>query len=148
MFWKVLFNNLQHWLYCCMFKRNRLFILWTAYIPHCLFRQGLTFMALTLSTIQKVSLSIQPVDAKGHPAPVDGIPTWTVVNESIASIVVSDDGMSAVLSATAPGQTQVGVHADARLGPDVLTIDGLLDVTVLPAEATTLEITAGLPELQ
>ena len=105
-------------------------------------------MALTLSTIEKVSLSIQPVDAKGHPAPVDGIPTWTVVNEAVASIAVSPDGMTAILTATAPGQTQVGVHADARLGPDVLTIDGLLDLTVLPAEAATIQITAGLPELQ
>ena len=105
-------------------------------------------MAVVLSVIEKVRLSIQPIDAKGNPAPVDGIPAWSVANPEVASLAVSDDGLSAVLTATAPGSTQVSVQADARLGPDVNTITGLLDVTVTPAEAVTIQITTGTPELQ
>jgi len=105
-------------------------------------------MAFILSVVEKVSLSIQPIDAKGNAAPVDGVPVWSVANPDLAALAVSDDGLSALLTATAPGSTQVSVQADARLGPDVNTITGLLDVVITPAEATTIQIVAGKPEPQ
>lgn len=106
-------------------------------------------MSVTLTDIQKVALSISPVDAKGNPAAVDGIPTWLVSDETLLSLTVSPDGMSAELFALGPlGTGQVTVNADADLGSGVTTITGILDVTVVSSQATSLAITAGTPENQ
>lgn len=104
-------------------------------------------MALILSAVQQVFLSITPVDRKGHLAPVDGVPEWSLSNP-IGTLIVADDGMSAQFVAEAPGTTQINVVADARLGDDIAWIAGTLDVTIQPAEAVSLQIVAGAPEDQ
>ena len=102
-------------------------------------------MSLLLSVVQQVTLSIAPVDAKGNPAPIDGVPVWSALDPAIATLTVADDGRSALLVALTVGHVQVTVSADARLGPDVSTITGVLEVEVVAAEAVTLGITAGEP---
>lgn len=101
--------------------------------------------SLVLSTVQKVELSIQPVDAKGYVALTDGIPTWTVSNGGIVEITTASDGLSAELVAVAPGMTQVAVSVDARMGDEVHLITGVLEITVTPAEAIAVNIMAGIP---
>lgn len=104
---------------------------------------------LILTDIQKCSLLIQPVDAKGNPAPVDGAPTWSVADPTILSVTPAADGLTAVIVAIGPlGTTQVNVQADADLGSGVTTITGLLDVQVTASIATGLTISAGTPENQ
>jgi hypothetical protein len=104
---------------------------------------------VTLTDIQKVSLSIQPIDAKGNPAVVDGIPVWQVSDTALLSLVVAEDGLSAELLAVGPlGTGQVTVAADALIGEGVVPITGILDVTVIASQAASLAISAGVPENQ
>ena len=105
-------------------------------------------MAFTLSSIEKVSLMIQPVNAKGNPAPIDGIPVWTTSDPTVATLIVADDGLTASLVAINPGSVQITVQADADLGPGTKLITGTLDVTVTAAEAVSINIIPGVAELQ
>lgn len=103
-------------------------------------------MSLTLSVTQKVELQLQPVDIKGNPAPVDGAPFWDVSDPTLVDLIPSIDGMSAVVSARGSiGHVQITVRADARLGPDVREIMGVLEIDLVPAEAVALGIVAGSP---
>ena len=104
---------------------------------------------LTLTDEQKCHLSIQPVTAAGNPAKVDGVPAWELSDPSILTLVVADDGLSAdVITAGPLGPCQVKVTADADLGAGVRSISGVLDVEVIAAEAASLGVVAGTPELK
>lgn len=108
--------------------------------------RGFFPMSLVLSVTQRVALAIQPVDAHGNPAPVDGAPVWEVSDPSIVSLGVAEDGLSAFVRATgAPGHVQVRVTADARLTEEVREISGVLEIDIVPAEAVALSIVAGEP---
>ena len=97
---------------------------------------------------QKVLLSIQPVDAKGQPAVVDGAPTWASSDETVVTLEVASDGMSAVASGVTPGAARVVVTADADLGSGVTPLSGSLDFTITAGNAVSLTITAGTPANQ
>ena len=104
---------------------------------------------LILNDEQRVSLSISPLTAAGNAAKLDGIPVWSASDSNVISLVVSADGLSAVASAAgALGTSQVSVTADADLGAGVRQLTALLDVQVIAAEAFTLSINAGAPELK
>lgn len=100
---------------------------------------------LLMTTTQKATLSLDPRDAKGNVASLDGVPVWTVADPAVATLVINADGLSADVVSAGLGSTQVNVTADARFGPEVREISGVLDVQVSPAEAVTLGISAGTP---
>lgn len=103
-------------------------------------------MALTLQVTQQFPIEIQPVDARGNPAAVDGAPTWSVSDDTLLKVEAADDGLSAVVSALGPvGSAQVTVRADARMGAEVREIVGTLDVSLIAAEAATLRLVPGVP---
>lgn len=107
--------------------------------------KGISSMFLT--DLQKVSVSIAPVDAMGNPAKLDGVPSWTVSDETILTVTPAEDGMSAVVSTVGPlGMAQVAVVADADLGEGVTTIAGTLDIEVIASAATALSVSVGAPE--
>jgi hypothetical protein len=105
-------------------------------------------MALLLTDTQKVTLSIQPVDAKGFPAKVDGVPVWSVSDGSVANLVAAADGLSCEVFAGFPGTAQVVVEADADLGAGVTPLTGTLDLIVEAGAAVSLVVTAGVPSEQ
>jgi hypothetical protein len=105
-------------------------------------------MSLILTDEQKCSLSVAFTTAAGHPAPVDGVPQWSVSDANVLNLTVAADGMSAVVASGALGTAQVNVQADADLGSGVTTISGVLDVEVKPAQAVSVGISAGTPELK
>src|SRR5258708_5761655 len=74
------------------------------------------FTAMQLLDNQKITLKINPEDAAGQSAKVDGKPTWVSNDGSIATVTPSDDGLSAVVVAQALGTTTIVVSADADLG--------------------------------
>src|SRR5262245_34232488 len=43
-------------------------------------------MSLVLTDTQQCDLSIQPVDAHGHPARIDGTPTWSSSDDAICPV--------------------------------------------------------------
>lgn len=103
---------------------------------------------LKLSTIQKSTIGIKPVDKKGNPAPVDGVPVWDVSAPGSVSLFPSADGMSCDVLGIAPGSVQVNVSADADMGEGTKTITGTLDVEVTAAEAAGFAIQTGPVEDQ
>ncbi|MGL5934393.1 MAG: hypothetical protein ACRCZI_02100 [Cetobacterium sp.] len=100
-------------------------------------------MAAILKMDEKISANVTFKDAKGNLAPVDGVPEWSVSNPTVVAMTVAPDGMSAEFMPIAVGETQVSVRADARLGPSVVEIVGLGDLSVIASEATTVEVTFG-----
>lgn len=101
---------------------------------------------LKITDSQNVTLTIKPVDKKGNPAPVDGVPVWATSDDTKATVAPAVDGLSAVVSAVGPlGAVQISVSADADLGTGVKSITGLLDIEVIAGEAAALAIEAGAP---
>src|SRR5512135_3656308 len=77
---------------------------------------GEDYMVLVLTDVQSALLSVAPVDAKGNPAPIEGV-VWAVVDPAILTITPSADGLSATIAAVgALGSTQVNVQGDALIG--------------------------------
>lgn len=111
--------------------------------------EGYIQMALVLTDEQKVSLSLSPKTAAGNPAALDGAPVWSVSDPSVLELAVAEDGLSAVVSAKGLGAAQVSVVADADLDAgEVRELSGVLDILVVAAEAATLGVSAGVPELK
>ena len=106
-------------------------------------------MSLVLTSEQKVGLSLSPKTAGGLPATLDGQPIWSVSDPAVLELTVSKDGLSATVAAVGLGSAQVGVVADADLDKDeVRELIGVLDILVVAAEAATLGISAGIPEIK
>ncbi len=101
---------------------------------------------LVLTDVQKVALAINPVSAAGNSAAVESV-SWSVSDDTLFTLEVSEDGLSAVLFTTGKlGSGQVNVVADADLGDGVTEIAGALEVSVQASEAVSLNISAGTPE--
>jgi uncharacterized protein YjdB len=108
---------------------------------------------LVLTDTQKATVTLEPKNSKGNPAPVDGVPQWSSSNPAVATVEPSTDGMTAVVKAVTVGSTQISAVVDADLDPgtgseNVREITGTLDVDVKASEAVTMGLTAGTPEEQ
>jgi len=102
-----------------------------------------------MTNSQQLTATIQPVDKKGNPAAIDGVPVWASSDETIITVVPASDGLSAVVAAVGPlGSAKVSVTGDADLGPGVSSIFGTLDVTITQGQAVGFKITAGEPTEQ
>jgi hypothetical protein len=87
-----------------------------------------------------------PVDAKGKPAKLDGVPVWALDDETNAQIVSqSADGLSCVVQLSDnPSATQLTVSADADLGEGVVTLQSQAVVNIVAGDAVALgDISAG-----
>jgi hypothetical protein len=107
---------------------------------------GGTIMLL-LTNAQEVDLAVQPLDQFGNPAPLDGAPTFASSDPAILTVAPdATNPLAAVARTVGPtGVVQVTVSADARIGPEVVTLSGTLDIQVEPGEAVTLGIVTGAP---
>lgn len=95
---------------------------------------------------QKVTGSVSFTDKFGKPARVDGAPIWSVNDETLCSMVVAEDGMSAEFTALAEGGVLVNLEADADLGEGVKKIIGQGSINILPLEAIAAVISFGEPQ--
>jgi hypothetical protein len=101
---------------------------------------------LTLQDNQTVSASIAPVDAKGNPAQVDGVPSWSSSDPGLLTVVASADGLSAVIAAVGPlGTAQLQVAADADLGEGIVPLVATADITIVGGQAVALTINFDAP---
>ncbi len=106
-------------------------------------------MSYILPDDKKVTLSIQPVDARGNPAKIDGVPAWSSSDPAVLEVTPAADGLSAVAVPVGPlGVVQVNVQADADLGEGVEEISDVIKLTVVGAAAKNLGLTVGTPELK
>ena len=84
-------------------------------------------------------LVIKPTDQFGNPTVVDGIPEWNSSDESVITLSVSGDGLSARATSVGPvGTASVSVIADADLSGDVRNLTGVEEITVVAGEAVSL----------
>lgn len=103
-------------------------------------------MSLIMTVTQECQLSVTFKDAKGNVAAVES-GVWSSSNPDIIKVVpgVTDPTKCLVVAVGSIGTGQVNVTADARFGPDVKEIIGVLDVEIVGGEATVVEISAGTP---
>ena len=124
---------------------------------------GATNMQMTDS--QRAQLSIRPVDKRGKPAPLDGVPVWASSDETVATVVLGKieadgtiapdpSGLFAVLEGVAPSAkdangapvpSRVTVTGDAAIGDGTQAITGVLEVIIIAGQAINLVIDAGTP---
>lgn len=106
-----------------------------------------TKMALLLTADQKVKLTITPVDSYGNLTVVENV-TWEVSDPSVVSIEEITSTEVYVVAVGPAADAQVVVKADAKVGDGETVLTGILDFTILPAEAVSLSVVAGTPELK
>lgn len=95
----------------------------------------------TLKDNEKVTLTLAFEDEAGNPAsaPENVAPQWSVSDDTVATVSLSDDGLSATVEATGKlGTAQVSVN-DAN-------ISGTLDIQVVSGDATQVVIQPGSAE--
>ena len=101
-----------------------------------------------MTTTQQFKITPAILDRKGKPAPTDGPPTYASSDESVATVVASEDGLSATVIAQGVGSYSISVSADADLGAGVTTISGQDSGTVSLGTATSVGFTVGPVEEQ
>jgi len=105
-------------------------------------------MLATITSEEKIPVTLAPLTAAGNPATVDGVPVWAVA-EGDATLEVAADGLSAYLiSGAANVVSSVTVTADADLGEGVTNLSEVVTLTVVAPSAALLGATAGAPELK
>lgn len=99
-------------------------------------------MKVTINNLQKVKLTLAPVNDAGQPAQLDGNPTWERTSGD-AEIEVADDGLSATLISGNPGDSTFLLSADADLGEGVQNITDVIQLSVEGARAVSLGLVVG-----
>jgi hypothetical protein len=101
-------------------------------------------MQITINSLQKIKVHLNPVDDETppEPAPLYGVPVWTVTDGD-ATLAVDPDGLAAWLISGAPNVTShVDVTAQGDPTPGVDVIHGTVELVVIHPEATDLGFTA------
>ena len=102
---------------------------------------------MILKDSEKVLLSATPVSSAGNPAALDGVLSWESSDPGIIVLEVGKDGLVCTATTVGPlGVAQVTARGDADLGDGVREVIGVLDIEVLPGEAVSLNLGAGVPE--
>lgn len=92
-----------------------------------------------LTTTQQCTATVKPVDSKGNPAQLESA-VWSCSDETVASIVPSEDGLSCEIIANAPGGARVVCNGDSETGEGKKPVVALVSVTVVAGQAQTLDM--------
>ena len=99
--------------------------------------------SMSIKAGQKIKLSINPVDAFGNAAKVDGVPAWSLSDDILAALEVHPFGLETILTSLGPvGSVKVSVTADADLTDGVRSLIGDVVVDIEAGEAVDLGIQA------
>lgn len=103
---------------------------------------------VTLSTAQFVDIEFTAL-AGNQPADLDGDPTVSSADESVATVSVDPDNpFSFRLNSVAPGTTQITISGDAELDDGVTTISETIYVQVTQAEANRFDVIVSEPQFK
>lgn len=106
-------------------------------------------MANVITDEQKLDFAFVPKTAAGNPAHIDDIPVWQVSDPSILDLAVAEDGLTATVISLGPlGSCQLSVQADADMGEGTRLLTATAEILVVPAEAATIGLVAGVPVLR
>lgn len=101
-------------------------------------------MNFKLTAIQKVVVSASGQDARGNPAQIEGL-SITSSDPSVATVEQVDGAF--VITAVAPGTTQIDATADALVGEGEKLLQAEpVTLEVIAAEAVTFSLQFGEPE--
>ena len=101
---------------------------------------------VSLTSEQRVRLSITPMTEAGNPAPIDGPAQWSV--EGACTIEPIDDTSAWIVSGASIGDSTVTVGCDADLGAGIVPLGDTCLVHVENPMAANLGLTADAPELK
>ena len=90
-----------------------------------------------------VSATLVLLDHKGNAAVAASPPTWSMDIDTVVSMNVSSDGMSAQFAPKAVGTANVNVVIEGDSTPGVDTLHATGSIQVLAAEAATASLTFG-----
>ena len=92
-----------------------------------------------------VTVNVSFKDAKGKPAKVDGVPTWTASDGTIIdNVTPAADGLSATIHILDNvGASQLTVNADVDMGSGTNNVDFVDTVSVIAGDAVAAEFTFG-----
>lgn len=100
---------------------------------------------ITLTSEQRVLVTLTPTTATGKPSTIDGAATFEVVSGDVTVENVSE--LSAyIISGDAAGTSVVSVSADVDMSEGIVTITDSITVTVNDPLAANLGLTIGQPE--
>lgn len=101
---------------------------------------GENLMYVAKATAPPVTLRVAFKDSEGNPAQVQGVPVWGQTDPALGTVTPAEDGMSATFDHGSPSSGQINVTADADLGEGVVPVIGVLDVQIVPGDASVAEI--------
>lgn len=121
-------------------------ILATLYAPAeriAIFWNGALKEKETMKDNQQVTATLVAVDAKGNPAgPFDAPPAWSMDDQTVASMMVAADGLSATFAALGKlGSTNVSVAG--QVGGKSIVGTGV--ITVVAGDAVSIALQLGTP---
>jgi hypothetical protein len=85
-----------------------------------------------------LNASVSFKDVHGHDTQAEDVPQWTSSDESVVSLAVSEDGLSAVATVSAPGAALIEVKSTTADGDEIVAQGS---VTVTPGEPSSSEVT-------
>lgn len=86
-------------------------------------------MAINITTDEEAEVKVSFTSLSGNPARVDGAPLWSSSESSVATVMASADGMSAVVTSVDEGEAELVLKADADLGEGIEEL--MISTTVL-----------------
>lgn len=96
-------------------------------------------MSITIHDAQKVVFTVAGHNEYGNPMVIAGtVPVWVSSNESVATVVLAEDGLSATVVSVAAGETTITVQ--------VGSFAATTEVFVVAAPVAGLAIAEGVPE--
>jgi hypothetical protein len=107
-------------------------------------------MAVEITEGQRLRVTITPVDANGHAAPVQaGSVVWAVSDDTLLSVTPEPTDEKVALVRPAGSTLGVGnvlVTADADLGEGVVTLEAEMELAITSGMATSLGLTSQVEE--
>jgi hypothetical protein len=102
--------------------------------------------SMIITNEQFVDAIFEAKTLSGNPARLDGAPVVSSSDPAVASVELVNENTIRI-TAVGLGQCIISVKADADLDEgEVREIEGILDITVVEAEASAMTLTAGEPE--
>jgi hypothetical protein len=103
------------------------------------------FIMTTFKEGQAATFELSPLDSKGRPAKIDGVPVYENSNPAACDLFVNADGLTGTITWLDGGTAQIKATVDADLGEGVRPLIALADIECLAPEAVTVAINVGTP---